>query len=566
MISFRSVDKGLIVLMGLVLALSACVPSTPAPTAAPAAPPKPKDAASQPTPAQKAAARVPAGTVTIGLSDIGPEERWIPWLGGVADHIVAGAIYDYLFGREPGSDKLENRIAERYEWSQDNMVFTVNVRKGIQFHDGWGELTAEDVKFSLERYMATDRAPGTPYFRDTIANINVIDPYKLELRLKKPDWALPYNLSNATARIAIVSKKYVESVGEDRAAEQPIGTGPFRFVEAKRKSFVRLEAVENHWRQTPSMKTLIFRLIPEDGTRLAALRTGEVDLIDVIPEHIAELSQLGFTMLPIKHAAAVFISLGGQNAPDHKFYDANVPWVGPDKERALMVRKALSLAVDRNAIVDKIYAGQADIVAVPGFRPGMPWTDPSLKPYPYDPAQAKELLTRAGYPSGFSIKLLSLTGQAPEFPQLAEAVAGYWTRNLGLKVELQPIQWGTWRPKMVARDTVGFTWPHWLQSNMDPEPSVTYFNQWTCDGNYIAVACDKQMDSLFNALLQEMDEGKRVEIRKNIAKLVYDNYYFVPIAQAHRVFAANPKKVVEWPLTPGSIYPVNYEYMKLAQQ
>jgi ABC-type transport system substrate-binding protein len=118
---------------------------------------------------------------------------------------------------------------------------------------------------------------------------------------------------------------------------------------------------------------------------------------------------------------------------------------------------------------------------------------------------------------------------------------------------------------MVARDTLGLTWPHWLQLNLDPEPAGTYFNQWTCDGNYIVVACDKQLDSQFQALMIEPSEQKRIDIRKQIAKIVYDQYYVVPIAQAHRVFAANARKIAAWPLIPGSGYPVNYEFIQLAR-
>lgn len=548
---------GTLLVLGCLL-VAGCAPASPAPSSQG----KPSAA---PSAGSSAPSAPPTGTVTIGLSILGADERWLPWLGGVGDHQISGAIYDYLLGREPGTDKLEPRLAERYEWSADNRTLTLYLRKGVQFHDGKGELTAEDVKFSIERYMATDRAPGTPYFREVIDTVNVLDPYRVELRLKRPDWSLPSNLANATARMAIVSKAYVEAVGEDQASERPIGTGPFRFLEAQRKSLVRLEAVDNHWRKTAPMKTLVFRGIPENGTRVAALRTGEVDIVDILHEQIAELSGSEFTMLPIKHAGAVWITLGGMNPAGHQFSDPNVPWVGPDPQRALLVRKALSLAVDRKTILDKLYAGQGDLVAVPGFRPGMPWTDTTLQPYPYDPAQAKQLLAQAGYPNGFPMKIMSLTGQSAEFPQLTEAVAGYWTRNLGLRVEIAPVEWATFRPKMVARDTVGIAWPHWIQSNMDPEPAGTYINQWTCDGNYIAVACDKEIDNQFQALMVEPSEQKRVDIRKQIAKIVYDNYYFVPIAQAHRVFAANARKISAWPLVPGSVYPVNYEYIQLAR-
>lgn len=565
-------SRRVLIAVALASVLAACAPSQPDANRAPqaannagASSPAGGANAAQNAPSGQRSGGTPTGSVTVGLSEYGTSERWLPWLGGVPDHQVMGAIYEYLFGRAAGTDKIEPRLAERYEWSPDNRAMTLHLRRGVQFHDGKGEMTADDVVYSLERYMSFDRAPGVPYFRDLIGSITAPDPYTVVLGLKQTDWALPYNLSNAAARIAIVSKRYVESVGEDQAAEQPIGTGPFRFVEGRRRSFVRLEAIENHWRQTPAMKTLTIREIPEDGTRLAALRTGEVDVIDVLHEHVADLNGAGYRMLPIKHARSVFITLGGQNPKDHKFYDASLPWVGPDPERARLVRQALSLAVDRKTIVDKIYAGQADIVAVPSWRPEMPWTDPALRPYPYDPAQAKEILTRAGYPNGFPIKLMAVSGQGSELPQVAEAVAGYWTRHLGLQVEIVPIEWATIRPKLVARDTLGMAWTHAMSTNMDPEPAVSHFNQWTCDGNYISVACDPALDAQWDALLQEMNEQRRVDIRKSIAKLVYDNYYFVPVAQAHLVYAANGKKIAAWPLVPGSPRAVNYEYMELVR-
>lgn len=507
----------------------------------------------------------PSGTVTIGFDRIGTEERWLPWLGGIPDHMVMSAVYEYLLGRAPGTDNLVPRLAERFEWSSDNKTLTFFLRKGVAFHDGWGEMTADDVKFSFDRYLATPRAPSLAYFKNTIDSVVVVDPYTVELRLKKVDWALPSQLSNSVSKVAIVSKKYVEEVGEDRASLEPIGTGPFTFVEAERRSFVKLEAVENHWRKTPEMQTLILRRISEAGTRLAALRSGDVDIIDVLYEHVPELEDRGFKIIPIRSVKAVHVAFGGMNTPGSENYDANVPWVGPTEERARTVRRALALAVDRQTIIDTIYAGQGENVAVPGFIPGRPWTDPTVQPYPYDPAKARELLAQAGYPDGFPVKILALAPfyGGTEIPQVAEAVANYWTR-VGLDVEIVPMEWATFRPKLLKRDTVGITWVHGLSSFVSPEPAVVLRNLWTCDGVYIILACNDTVDASLKAILEELDEDKRVELRRNVFRAVYDNYLFVPIGQVNVTLAANPDRIAAWPLVPGTADRTNYEYMELA--
>ncbi len=183
------------------------------------------------------------------------------------------AMHDALVKFMPGAPQGKS-LAESWLVSKDGLVYEFVLRKGVTFHNG-DPVTADDVKFSFERY----RGAAAKLLKDRVAAVEIVDPHKMRFRLKKP-WLdfMTFFATPATGAAWIVPKKYVEKVGEDGFKKAPVGAGPYRFVSFKPGVELVLEAYEGYWRKAPAVKRLVFRVIPDESTRLAALKRGEVDM------------------------------------------------------------------------------------------------------------------------------------------------------------------------------------------------------------------------------------------------------------------------------------------------
>src|SRR5437773_802603 len=197
--------------------------------------------------------------------------------GIITPFMVLYALHDALVKPMPGNPMAPS-LAESWSASPDGLVYEFVLRKGVRFHTG-DPVTAEDVKFSLERYRGT----AASSFRERIAAVEVIDPQRVRVRFKQPwpDFMTFYG-TPATGAGWIVPKKYVEKVGDDGFKKAPVGAGPYRFVSFTPGVELVLEAYEQYWRKTPSVKRLVFKAVPDESTRLAMLKRGEVDIAYLI--------------------------------------------------------------------------------------------------------------------------------------------------------------------------------------------------------------------------------------------------------------------------------------------
>src|SRR5881409_1484955 len=284
------------------------------------------------------------------------------------------ALHDAVVKPMPGNPMAPS-LAESWTVSKDGLAYEFVLRKGVKFHNG-DPVSAEDVKFSLERY----RGGGASTLKERVAGFDVLDPLRVRIRLKQPwpDFMTFYG-TPATGAAWIVPKRYVERVGEDGFKKAPVGAGPYRFVSFTPGIELVLEANETYWRKTPSVRRLIFRSVPDDTTRLAMLKRGEADIAYSIRGPLAE--ELRRTPgLTLKAAAPTFtewINFTEQ-------WDPKSPW--HDRR----VRLAANLAIDRKAINDAEYLGFARISSsiVPHAFEFF-WPAPA---YAYDPARARQLL------------------------------------------------------------------------------------------------------------------------------------------------------------------------------
>ena len=448
---------------------------------------------------------------------------------------------------------------------QPKWVFTL--RKGVQFHNGQGELTTEDVAYSYERYLDEKSiASNKPILQRIVERLEIVGPHEVVFHLKAPDVTFGGRLSNG--QFGVVSKKYLQAVGDAEAMAKPVGTGPFRLIEHKRSESVSFEAVVPHWRHTAGFAQLLLRRVPDQSARLAMLRGGEVDITEIPFKLKREAEAAGLKFLRGQGAAVYHVQLGGQLLPTRETFDASVPWVGDPKdpaaqERALKVRKALNLAVDKQAIIDAVFEGEGDQGISPYYGPNTKFVPEELKPYPYDPAGAKKLLAEAGYAQGFSREIEMLIRPWPgraEMADVGEAVAGFWERNLGLKIKRRPMDFNTYAQNVGApKKSPWVTWAHGYTPRPLAEPIAGMETWLTSEARYNSAVESPLIDGLAAKIRASVDPEKRVLEYRAMARAYHENWFAVPIASVPSLYAYDPKVIGDWPLQPGEAYISGYE-------
>lgn len=489
-------------------------------------------------------------TLTVALSTFA-EDTFLPWNGGVARQTYLGLIYEFLIYADPETAEPQPGLATKWEMSDDGMTWTFHIRQGVQFNDGWGELTAEDVQYSIMRMIADDSV-GSPaaQMRNLIDNVEVPDKYTVVIHLLSPYAELDRSLlMDYNAGGMIVSKSYVESVGDEEANANPIGTGPYMLAEPHQQGgpivLHTVDGVENHWRVTPQYTTVKFLLVPEESTRVAMLLAGEADLAPISYDSIPTVQDAGLNILSIPQSWVPLIWFGGIVQTQEDRYVPDQPWAD------VRVRQALNYAIDRQAIADTIFQGQAEPAGAPNPVPG--WVN--IAPYPYDPDMAKQLLDEAGYPNGFDLTLKTLTANpGAELPVIGEIVAQYWT-DIGINVTIVPSDWGTVRGELLGAEANDFFFTQRGQPFAEPlTPSTIFFAP---KGPFTSYATQESAD-LLGQMTQELDPTRRGELAKQFGQLLHDDAAGIFIVYANEPYGASDKVGV-WPTI--RMRPQNIEYI-----
>jgi len=510
------------------------------------------------------AATPPEGTLTVAVATFG-NERWLPHLYPGAEDVVLKPWGENLLSRDPRTGELSPMLAERWKVADGGRTWTFYLRKGVRFHNGT-ELTAEDVKFTFTQIAREGSASSlAPEFR-LIKNMEVEDPHTITVRFDKPSVVFGNKVNQGLfASMAFIhSKRYIESVKEEGAERHPIATGPFRFVEHVRGDRIVYEAVENHWRATPHFKRLVFLKVPEPSTRMAMLRAGSADVIEIGGEYVDELKKVGVRTITMPNVSWVYIILGGQ-WPTKPTYDPKVPWAQPDAEKARKVRLALNLAVDKQAIMQRMLGGLGTALGSWLSYPADAWNTEALKkPYPYDPAKAKALLAEVGYPNGFetTMNLTAWPGRG-YLPDVGEAVATYWEK-IGLRVKRRPVDRAVFSADFRARSYSGVALAYGAPL-VAPEPWEVMYRAGYTRAALCLFMEHPRFDEFIDRLSIQPSHQERVRImRDEMGPWLYDHVPGVAIGAAHAIVGVGPK-VGEWPLIPGHMGFHNWEYVTRAR-
>ncbi len=514
--------------------------------------------------AAPAEAAKPEGTLTVAVATFG-NERWLPHLYVGAEDVVLKPMYENLLSRDVKTGELIPMLAERWQVLDGGRTWKFYLRKGVRFHNGV-ELTAEDVRFTFASVAKEGSANSlAPEFR-LIKSMEVEDPYTLTVRFEKPSVVFGNKVTQGlfASSAFIQSKRHIESAGEQGAERSPVATGPWKFVEHVRGDRIVFEAVENHWRATPHWKRLVLLKVPEPATRMAMLRAGNVDVIEIGGEYVDELKKVGMRTLVMPNVSWVYIILGGQ-WPTKATYDSKVPWAQPDAERARKVRLALNLAVDKEAVMQRVLGGLGSAVGSWLAYPSDPWNTDALKrPYPYDPARARALLTEAGYPNGFEVTMnLTAWPGRGYLPDVGEAVATYWEK-VGIKVKRRPVDRAVFAADFRARAYSGVTLAY-AAPLVAPEPWEVLFR-----GAYTRAALNlfmehPKLDEFIDRLAVQPNAQERTRImRDELLPWLHEYIPGVAIGAAHAIAGVGPK-VGDWPLIPGHMGFHNWEHVTRAR-
>lgn len=424
-------------------------------------------------------------------------------------------IFDTLVTVDPETNEVVPQIAESWEQT-DDQTYVFKIREGIKFHDG-SDLTAEDVKFSLDRAR---NSAAVSYIVNFIEEVTVDDDHTVTVKTTAPYAPTLRNLAIPFA--AIVPKAVVEA-DENAFIQNPVGSGPYKFVEWNHGDHVTLKAFDDYYAGKPETENLIMKVIPETSQRTIALETGEVDLAyDLAVNDIPKVnSDDKLTVYEIPSLTCWYVSMNMNQKPF-------------DNPK---VREAMSMAIDRQTIIDTINAGSgqtADAIIAPAV---FGYYSTGVKEY--NPTKAKELLAEAGYPNGFSTTLWVNDNQSRiEMCQAMQAML----LEVGVQCNLEVLEFGSF----ISRTTAGdhdLAYFGWTTSSGDADYSyysLEHSTQQGAAGNRSFLA-DPDVDKLIEEARSNTNEEERKELYKELAIKLDEINNNIPVYYSSINVGANKK-------------------------
>jgi peptide/nickel transport system substrate-binding protein len=454
--------------------------------------------------------------------------------GVITPFMVLYALHDAMVKPMPGKAQAPS-LAQSWTSSEDSLTYEFVLRDGVKFHNG-EPVTAEDVKFSFERYRGAAHA----LMQENVASIEAPDARHVRFKMKKPwpDFLTFY--SSASGAGWIVPKKYVEKVGDLGFKRAPIGAGPYKFVSFTPGVELVLEAFEGYWRKTPSVKRIVMKVIPDESTRLAALKRGEVDIAYSIRGELAQELQRtpGLKLQPVVLQAPFWLYF-----PDQ--WDAKSPW------HDLRVRQAANLALDREGMNKALFLGYCKTTdSIIPYTFEYYWQPPAAV---YDPEKAKKLMAEAGYGSGFDAGFYSVDSSYANVAEVAINNLG----AIGIRLRMRPIERAAFFSGDAAKKYRGGV----IQRGSGAfGNAATRLASFIVKGGAYVYGSYPDIDELFPKQADELDPKNRAAILDKMQQLVYEKAIDAPIWQLGFLNGSGPRVAqASFGLIPGFAYTAPFE-------
>jgi len=369
---------------------------------------------------------------------------------------------------------------------------------GATFHNG-DPVTSDDVAYSVNRIVAPDSTLRRKSSMGGIQRADAVDSKTVRVTT-----SIPFAITPKLMRyVYVVPRKLVEQQGEAQFALRPVGTGPYQFVEWVKGSHITVRRYDRYWGAAPSIDGATWQSIPEDFSRVAALQTGSVDVIVLVPPDRAATLQRARD-LHVETSPSLRTDFVGMNTWSAPFADVRV-------------RQAMNYAVDKDALIKDILSGYAISNGSPVSH-GTPGFNPAVKPYPYDPDRAKALLKEAGYPNGLETTIEGTAGMYPAESDVIQAIAGQ-LQKVGVTVRLNLQPWGSFWPRWLGRKVPGLYFLGYGNEVGDPH-EILADHMWKA-GRGIYFNAPK-LDAMVAAGLATSDEAKRHAIYADAQVFVHE--------------------------------------------
>jgi peptide/nickel transport system substrate-binding protein len=461
-----------------------------------------------------------ADTLVIGMGT-DPINLDPPFLGSLTADSIFTSVFDRLLWRSEPNMRPVLWLAESLT-RVDPLTWQVKLRRNVRFHNG-RPLTAQAIKFSIERYGTLQGANRFYYSQAAINRVDVIDAQTANIVTREPFELMNYAAANS---FYLVEPEMYGSTPIEQLAARPVGTGPYKFVEYRKDERVVLERNDQYWGEKPAFRRVIFRIIPEAAVRMAELEAGNLDLVEKMPIDKAA----AITRMP--NARALSMPSGRR-----VFLQAQRKAGTPLADRRVM--KALNHAIDIDTIIQTLLGGMTKRMATFVNAPN---ADPGLAPYKYDVALARKMLSEAGFASGFEVNLYTSTGRLTRDVEVSQAIASY-LNAVGVRARVQVLEWSVYVSRSRSCDLDGL----FLRSE-GPEFNDQGDLQGVSPEHVNVMACSQWANGAFkdgySALRREPKPDRRRGLTLRLQKILYEDPPIVMLYNEPNLYGVS--KRIEW--------------------
>ncbi len=465
-----------------------------------------------------------AGVLRVAVSTEPPGLDPTTNAAGIIRRLLHHNVYECLVQvNERG--ELQPQLATAWEVSSDGLAYTFLLREGVRFHNG-ETLNAEAVKQSFARAMDPATGHPRPEYYAGIVEIEAVDEHRVRFHIAEPDAAF--------LSLLALGESVIVPPGAEDLARHPSGTGPFTFSEWRPADRLVLQRNPDYYMPgVPAVEGVVFRFIADPAAQRAALLAGAVDVVaEITPELAVELEpNPRFTVVSGPSNLVQILAVNNERSP---FDD-------------LLVRQALAHAVDRDAVIERVFFGLYGTPIGSHLTPALPFYRDMTALYPHDPHRARELLAEAGYPEGFGATM-TLPGNYPQHVRTGEVIAAQ-LEQVGIRVQMERVDWATWLEQVFAQGAYDLTVIGHI-GRLDPALMLTGYGPDRLDYYYRLGWRSDELDQLLEEGAVTVDTDRRTTIYGRVQEILAEEVVNVFLQDMHDIVAMRAE------ITGIAVYPI----------